>query len=86
MTGQEAIKELNEIAFNLFNDENTKNERHEEALNIAMDSLEKQIPKVPEWVGKFIGVYHCPKCGCVISAKQNYCDICGQKIDWRETA
>jgi len=52
-----------------------------QALGLALDSLEKQIPKAPiddpeAWL--------CPNCRCHISHEQQlmYCRQCGQLVDW----
>lgn len=29
-------------------------------------------------------LYLCPKCGSHLSLTQNYCDRCGQKLDWSD--
>ena len=58
-----------------------------EALDMAVDALEKQMPKRPlkkrivndgyawEWV--------CPNCHIVkVTTEQQFCDDCGQRLDW----
>ena len=67
-----------------------------EALNMAVEALEKQIPKKPnlknatDYEGNIIdGVYICSECGRTIcyeiegNFKENYpyCN-CGQALDW----
>lgn len=67
------------------------------ALNDAVESMEKQIPKKPikEWdriKGDIIDYrFHCPVCkteicsirsNVAIGHKQKHCEICGQKLDW----
>ena len=47
-------------------------------LNMAIEALEKQIPKKPIYQGESD---MCPNCGaCYIFG--NCCIECGQKIDW----
>lgn len=66
-----------------------------EALDLAVDALEKQISrKVNETGLKFkaldidtkeIAMYKCspcPTCGKWITKIYNYCSHCGQKLDW----
>ena len=60
------------------------------ALNIAINCMEKQIPKNPivKPLGQDIEV-ECPTCGNVhifLDTKKGdkYCNHCGQKIDWEE--
>lgn len=67
---------------------NVTDEQYNKAARVAIEVLEKQIPKRPEekmclqaaelYVGK------CPNCESGMNSKMNYCDNCGQKIDWSE--
>ena len=68
------------------------------AVEIAVDAMEKQIPKKPtETTDTAWGIpcRHavCPECGCYIGAvyflgdgqkKVCYCDRCGQAVDFSE--
>lgn len=80
MTENEVIKE---VRFNMseigLNDEAAK--RVSEAKNIAVQALEKQIAKKPDFTeDKEFAL--CPCCnGKGLLNKQKYCDNCGQKID-----
>ena len=47
-------------------------------LVIAIDAIDKQIPKEPEWL---YGFPYCP-CGTAIDSMDIYCNKCGQKILW----
>ena len=60
-----------------------------EALDMAVDALEKQMPKRPlkkrivndgyawEWV--------CPNCHIVkVTTEKQFCDDCGQRLDWSD--
>ena len=59
-----------------------------EALGLAIQALEKQIPKKPHKnFEKFSGVW-C-SCGKYIGKgyfveKQSFCSNCGQKLDWSD--
>lgn len=70
-----------------------------EMMDKAIKALEKQIPKKPNaYHTRFFGddrmAYDCPNCKhCFTMMKPNYndnilrnqyCDICGQAIDWSE--
>lgn len=83
MTENEVIKE---VRFNMseigLNDEAAK--RVSEAKNIAVQALEKQIPKKPDFTeDKEFAL--CPCCnGKGLLNKQKYCDNCGQKLDWSD--
>lgn len=84
MTYTEAIKQLNSIAIYHF-DKHTEN-----AIDMAIDALEKQIPKKPLHMHKN---YYCPICkedgwllwdDAIPNDMDKYCGICGQAIDWKE--
>ena len=55
----------------------------EEAYDIAIEALEKQIPKKPD-IEKFWGYddLMCPNCKGYKIRKPNYCSSCGQHLDW----
>ena len=50
------------------------------AINTAVAALEKQIPKKPYAETAFYGT--CPSCSRTIDT--DYCEYCGQAIDWSE--
>ena len=76
MTENEVIKEVR------LNDESAK--RVSEAKSIAVNALEKQIPKKPDFTeDKEFAL--CPCCnGKGLHDKQKYCDNRGQKLDWSD--
>lgn len=59
-----------------------------EAINIAITAVEKQIPK--KAVGTHYAYMRCPACnhripsggGSSSRRRDNWCNYCGQKIDW----
>lgn len=55
-----------------------------EAFNLAIQALEKQVPKVPERLNAFRSIGKCGGCERVISARTAsvYCQYCGNKVDW----
>lgn len=61
---------------------------HKEFLEVAIEALEKQIPKKSIKVEKkYWSNYNCPNCERILGNtvavyETNYCDICGQKLDW----
>lgn len=65
-----------------------------EAVDKAVESLEKQIPKKPLNViydDDWVEFWNCPNCGiqhtAIINDEQwkfDYCPYCGQKIDWSD--
>lgn len=85
MTSEEAIKnitlyvymEVENLPFQMI-----------QALDVARDALEKQIPKKPR---KTVDWWMCPKCHdsfgttkAYIDEVHKYCPTCGQRIDWGE--
>ena len=55
-----------------------------EACDMAIEALEKQIAKKPNQNEHY---YACPSCGVVRSIRQkhDYCQKCGQEFDWGES-
>lgn len=66
-------------------------------LYVAIEVLEKQLPKKPKengmysWIFKKTKTYTCPTCGnCCLEKMMNerqdtdFCWNCGQKLDWPE--
>ena len=96
MTENEAIKNIKDIL-----DECTESEEavcyvtdvDAPALEMAINALEKQIPKKPIAIDyeKYMdtvknalflkGAYWCPNCKHVVKCG-TYCSDCGQKLDW----
>lgn len=59
-----------------------------EALDMALQALEKQIPKKPskseKQVIRYVNTYYCPICklGFTGTGIAKWCYHCGQKLDW----
>ena len=51
------------------------------ALEMAIKALEKQIPKKPKTDDRYV-MYICPWCNDFVKVSHNYCQNCGQKLDW----
>lgn len=65
--------------------ERTLSNRRRQAYEVALEALEKQVPKKAiEHETKFAPAYECPSCGCIDVYGQENCDECGQKIKWEE--
>lgn len=103
MTESEAIKICNTIVFaTSFSSPqgiplNTTKDELAEAMRIAIQALEKRIPKKPRKTDSYRGVlkkvyaYVCPTCGNArlekyMNERQNtvFCWDCGQKLDWSD--
>lgn len=55
------------------------------ARKIAIEVLEKQIPKKPVRHDPLLSLfYRCPSCDNCLVDNGPYCVVCGQKIDWSE--
>ncbi len=80
MTESEAIKELHKIRPR----GGIIPQKRAEALDVAIQALEKQMPKKPDFTeDKEFAL--CPCCnGKGLLDKQKYCDNCGQRIDFKE--
>ena len=98
MTTQEALKELQNNLQVAIQDQDGLNPEYErqqiDSLQIALEALEKQIPKKPLiWRGIKTPEspipfddwgYECPCCGNQeIDYPDHHCE-CGQALDWRE--
>ena len=68
----------------------------EEEMKLAMNALEKQIPKKPikknpivyaktiDGKARYSFDYYCPFCGVIPRLSDHHC-ICGQALDWGES-
>lgn len=81
MTEQEAINVFKGFKFT---------PREMKAVALGIEALEKQIPKKPSTrltSGALqYEVHDCPICGEHFGFRTdvNYCEVCGQKIDWSD--
>lgn len=85
MTIKEALKRF-KWKYNLTKDCNDPHwesgERREhsewvEQLEVAINAIEKQIPKKPSETDKV----RCIHCGCVVKRDERFCKNCGQALD-----
>ena len=89
MTNKEAINDLKVILSEITECEESicyVTDIDAEPLRLAIKALEKQIPKKPVYGAANI---KCPNCGATLlyyfhSFKIDYCDECGQRLDWSE--
>ena len=82
MKPEEAIAEIRESGL-------YGNQVHMETLELALESLEKQVPKKPnvkELPDAFGRLYWnvCWACDEEIESDYDYCPDCGQRIDWED--
>ena len=87
MTHEEAIKNINALNA-VCGKKDFYDAEFENALALAIESLEKQIPKKPLHMHKN---YYCPICkedgwilwdDAIPNDMDKYCGKCGQAIDW----
>lgn len=85
MTAAEAIKQLTNVVI-YYQGKCTR-----EALDMAIEALEKQMPKKPLHEHKN---YYCPVCredgwmlwdDAIPNDTDSFCGKCGQAIDWSDT-
>ena len=78
---------------NAINHIRTSSDVDEWAMDIAVEAMEKQIPKKPKQKkraeeqplkGHVVYVIPCGNCGEALNRLHDYCPWCGQKIDWSE--
>ena len=84
MKAEEAIKFFKPIV-----DNEAYTDRFQDACNLAIEALEKQIPKKVVNFEKACDTYgDCPRCGeshwFEGDDSFNYCPDCGQALDWSE--
>ena len=76
------------MAINRLKCGNTAHSCKADYIKLAIEALEKQIPKKPlNKTSALSGYYgNCPCCNTILCdfANYNYCDECGQKLDWSE--
>ena len=55
-----------------------------EEIDVAIEALEKQIPKKPIMIKDTAETYYiCSECEMEVDKfDDNYCSACGQKLDW----
>ena len=87
MTYEEAIKHFKSLQKGYTKEHNG---RMCEKVNLALEALDKQIPKKPLHMHKN---YYCPICkedgwmlwdDAIPNDMDKYCGMCGQAIDWEE--
>ena len=83
MTEKEAIKWIKK-----HHDTEMDNCKNSEAMRIAIECIKKQVPMIP--LGEHYAHMRCPACyhripsggGSSSKRRDNWCNYCGQKIDW----
>ena len=51
----------------------------------AMEKQKRKIVKNPYGTSYIWKAGYCPACGCGVTARWDYCQCCGQKLDWEDT-
>ena len=91
MTEREAIEKLKNIRLFMQIEDNKNECKFTEddykANEMAVQALEKQIPKKPIF---YAHDYYCSVCNSLVGNNEfewkrfKYCDTCGQKLDWSD--
>ena len=79
MTPEEAYKILNGEIIYKGGRNNGKRFAMGELNRVINEALKKQIPRMPYYE---YGEMRCYVCGCIVTADDSYCPVCGQAIDW----
>lgn len=81
------IEQNLEVAIHDSDGDNPKYEQEQiSALKLAVEALEKQIPRKPK-LDNDNGIYeteHCPNCNRKLFPNEHHCK-CGQALDWSDT-
>lgn len=72
------LKKSNEIQEFYYSDEFSK------VIDIAINAIEKQIPKKPIYDNYHRAGYRCPNCNNINPWGYEHCRYCGQNLDWSE--
>lgn len=72
------LKKSNEIQEFYYSDEFSK------VIDIAINAIEKQIPKKPIYDNYHRAGYRCPNCNNTNPWGYKHCRYCGQNLDWSE--
>lgn len=86
MTNEEAIAKL-EVYSSTNGSGQCTSDEHQEAKELAIKALKKQIPKKPEQGTTNAFIYACPTCGGPVGSLEveeiwcDFCPKCGQAID-----
>ena len=89
MTESEAFELGNKLYSNITSNANNiiKTNDYIEFVRMAINALEKQIPKKPRF---YAHNYYCSVCDSLVGNNEfewkrfKYCDNCGQKLDWSD--
>lgn len=81
MDWKEALEGLRELIDPLCTDDQFD---YEKEIEKAIQAVEKQIPKKPLPLDEFHAFFGCPSCKRIVGTVQDYCEHCGQRIDWSD--
>lgn len=86
MTIDEAIKHMKKLAKCIeckYNYEQGDREQQKDAIEIAINALEKDMPQKPIFDSYHYAGYRCTNCNNTIPWGYKFCKHCGQALDWR---
>lgn len=90
MTNEEALEVIEKNLSVAIQDDDGLNPEYDKeqvnALTIAKESIEKQIPQKPKitlhGTTGWNTVCHCTSCGGLLAESDKFCHKCGQALDW----
>lgn len=98
MTNEEAIRRIKEHIEIHSRKEKGRCPLITEALHMAISALEYRIPKKPSMIKANedvkigagiwkagVPIYKCSRCNSFISRSSDYCNKCGQALDWSDS-
>ena len=77
------MTESHAINFLKNNEERNPASRYIRVKQLSISALEKQIPKKPKTDDRYV-MYICQCCNDFVKVSHNYCQNCGQKLDWSD--
>lgn len=87
MTREEAVRRIREFGLHHAIEDLPYSHYTVQAFKMAIEALEKQIPKKPKMPHKYIREWECQRCKSYfaqLNDRPRYCCECGQRIDWSE--
>ena len=93
MTEKDAVERIKATPLMRYESEYAKTSELGQSLRMAINALEKQIPKKPHEINipntswsKSCTRIECSSCGKYLNYRElSYCGLCGQSLDWCES-
>lgn len=79
---QEALYKNEEFKENINKTEEFSNKYKQATADALQELVDKETPKKVKPFPNSFFIKICPNCGSTLEIKRNYCDECGQALDW----